>query len=59
MELEPVVPVEIAKAILVARNVNVVLDSDLARVYVSTMALIQAVKRNAARLPQEWTYHSL
>jgi len=50
-------PVEIIKAILVARNVSVLLDSDLAKLYgVSTMALNQAVKRNAARFPQDFAF---
>jgi hypothetical protein len=57
VDSESVVPVEIAKAILVARNVNVLLDSDLAKLYgVTTMALNQAVKRNAARFPQDFAF---
>ena len=48
---------EIVKAILVARDVNVLLDSDLATLYgVSTTALNQAVKRNAARFPQDFAF---
>ncbi len=50
-------PIEITKAILVARNVNVLLDSDLAKLYgVTTMALNQAVKRNAARFPHDFAF---
>ncbi|MCX6935659.1 MAG: ORF6N domain-containing protein, partial [Verrucomicrobia bacterium] len=38
--------------ILVVRGLRVVLDEDLAQIYVvSTMALNQAVKRNPARFP--------
>jgi hypothetical protein len=48
---------QIVKAILVARDVNVLLDSDLAVLYgVSTTALNQAVKRNAARFPQDFAF---
>lgn len=57
MDSEPVVAVEISKAIIIARHVNVLLDSDLAKLYgVSTMALNQAVKRNAARFPQDFAF---
>jgi hypothetical protein len=55
--VDPAAPIEIAKAILVARNVNVLLDSDLAKLYgVTTMALNQAVKRNAARFSQDFAF---
>lgn len=48
---------EIIKAILVARSVNVLLDSDLAALYgVSTTALNQAVKRNGARFPEDFAF---
>ena len=48
---------EIVRSILVARNLNVLLDSDLAALYrVSTTALNQAVKRNAARFPQDFAF---
>jgi hypothetical protein len=57
VDAEPVVAAEIAKAIVVARHVNVLLDSDLAKLYgVTTMALNQAVKRNAARFPQDFAF---
>jgi phage regulator Rha-like protein len=48
---------EITKAILVARNVNVLLDAELAKLYgVTTMALNQAVKRNVARFPEDFAF---
>ena len=48
---------EIVKAILVARDTNVLLDSDLAALYgVSTTALNQAVKRNAGRFPRDFAF---
>jgi hypothetical protein len=48
---------QIVKAILVARDVNILLDSDLAGLYgVSTTALNQAVKRNAGRFPQDFAF---
>ena len=57
MDTAPDAPAEITKAILVARNVSVLLDSDLARLYgVTTMALNQAVKRNVARFPQDFAF---
>ena len=57
MEFAPEKPGEITKSILVARNRNVLLDSDLARLYgVSTTALNQAVKRNAARFPEDFAF---
>ena len=53
----PGVPGEIVKAILVTRDVNVLLDSDLAALYgVSTTALNQAVKRNAKRFPRDFAF---
>jgi hypothetical protein len=57
VDIAPDAPIEITKAILVARKVNVLLDSDLAKLYgVTTMALNQAVKRNAARFPQDFAF---
>jgi hypothetical protein len=57
VDSEPVVAIEISKAIILARQVNVLLDSDLAKLYgVTTMALNQAVKRNAARFPQDFAF---
>ena len=47
----------IVKAILVARDRTVLLDADLAALYgVSTKALNQAVKRNAARFPPDFAF---
>src|SRR5688572_33154399 len=54
---DPAAPIEIARAILVARSVNVLLDADLAKLDgVTTMALNQAVKRNSARFPQDFAF---
>ncbi len=47
----------ILHAILVLRGDRVLLDSDLAALYgVETRALIQAVKRNAARFPDDFMF---
>ncbi len=50
------VPVErIEQAIYVVRGEKVMIDADLARLYgVRTKALVQAVKRNAARFPPDF-----
>jgi len=52
------VPVEvIEKHILVLRSLKVMLDDDPARLYgVPTRALVQAVKRNIARFPQDFMF---
>jgi hypothetical protein len=52
------VPVErIAGAILVMRGHRVMLDADLASLYgVETRALVQAVKRNAERFPDDFMF---
>jgi len=43
--------------ILVLREQRVLLDADLAELYgVQTKALVQAVKRNLARFPQDFMY---
>src|SRR5689334_20111320 len=43
--------------ILVVRNQRVILDADLARLYgVTTKAFNQAVKRNADRFPEDFTF---
>jgi hypothetical protein len=48
---------DIAKVILVARDRAVLLDADLASLYgVTTKALNQAVKRNAARFPADFAF---
>jgi hypothetical protein len=47
----------IANSIVVLRGQRVLLDSDLAALYrVSTKALNQAVKRNAARFPEDFVF---
>jgi len=53
-----VVPVErITQAILVLRGQRVLLDAELAALYdVTTKALNQAVKRNAARFPTDFVF---
>ncbi|MBN1189276.1 MAG: ORF6N domain-containing protein [Dehalococcoidales bacterium] len=55
---ESIVPVErIEKAILLIRNEKVMLDTDLAQLYgVETRVLIQAVKRNIERFPQDFMF---
>lgn len=52
------VPIErIERAILVLRGHKVMLDADLATLYeVETRALVQAVKRNLARFPQDFMF---
>jgi hypothetical protein len=56
--MKAAVPAErIAGAILVIRGHRVMLDADLASLYgVETRALIQAVKRNAERFPQDFMF---
>ena len=47
----------ITRAILLLRGQKVILDSDLAELYgVQTKALVQAVKRNAARFPADFMF---
>lgn len=47
----------IAQAILVFRGQKVLLDEDLAALYgVTTSTLVQAVKRNSGRLPQDFMF---
>ena len=52
------VPTErIEQHILLVRGEKVMLDSDLAELYaVETRALIQAVKRNLARFPEDFMF---
>jgi phage regulator Rha-like protein len=53
----PILRERIEQAILVIRGQRVMLDSDLAKLYgVSTKALNQAVKRNAARFPKDFMF---
>lgn len=59
MASEPsLVPVErIERAILLIRDKKVMLDADLASLYgVETKVLVQAVKRNAERFPQDFMF---
>ena len=50
-------PDQIERMIYVIRGQRVMLDADLARLYgVTTMALNQAVKRNAERFPDDFAY---
>jgi hypothetical protein len=53
-----VVPIEhITESILVFRGHKVLLDEDLAELYgVTTSALVQAVKRNIARFPEDFMF---
>src|SRR5713101_3168936 len=53
-----VVPVEqISQSILVFRGHKVLLDEDLASLYgVTTSALVQAVKRNIGRFPEDFMF---
>jgi phage regulator Rha-like protein len=52
------VPVErIEKSILLVRKQKVILDTDLAELYgVETKALVQAVKRNTERFPEDFMF---
>jgi hypothetical protein len=51
------IPAPVDKAILMVRGQRVVLGPDLARIYgVETRALTQAVKRNAARFPEDFVF---
>lgn len=51
------VPGSLEPLILVIRNQRVILDADLARLYrVTTKAFNQAVKRNAARFPEDFAF---
>ncbi len=57
MKLRPVPVRDINQRILTVRGLKVILDSDLAAIYgVVTKALNQAVKRNAARFPDDFVF---
>ena len=58
MESKSLVPAErIEKSILLLRKQKVMLDSDLAALYeVETKALVQAVKRNLERFPEDFMF---
>jgi hypothetical protein len=50
-------PEDVRAAIVAVRGVNVMLDSDLARLYdVQTGALVRAMKRNQDRFPQDFAF---
>lgn len=55
---QSIVPVErVEKAILLIRNQKVILDADLASLYgVETRILVQAVKRNLKRFPEDFMF---
>ena len=55
---QPIVPAErIERAILLIRGQKVMLDHDLAELYgVQTRVLVQAVKRNIARFPEDFMF---
>jgi len=55
---QSVIPVErIERAILLIRNQKVMLDADLAALYeVETRVLVQAVKRNLERFPEDFMF---
>lgn len=54
---QPLIPVRIESLIHIFRNVQVMLDSDLARLYgVETKVLNQAVKRNIKRFPLDFMF---
>lgn len=51
------VPLHVDRKILLLRRERVMLDADLAILYgVTTKALVQAVKRNAARFPEDFVF---
>src|SRR5215475_1868865 len=56
-EQPTITTVKIEQIILLIRGENVMLDSDLAALYgVTTKALIQAVKRNLSRFPEDFMF---
>jgi len=57
MKAAPLSVERIERAIVVLRDHKVMLDADLARLYeVPTKVLVQAVKRNAERFPEDFTF---
>jgi hypothetical protein len=57
MKISPVATERIEQAILVLRGHKVLLDTDLAALYqVETRALVQAVKRNLERFPDDFMF---
>ena len=58
MSEEKVAVEVVATKILLVRGKKVMLDRDLAEMYgVKTKVLLQSVKRNAKRFPQDFMYH--
>jgi hypothetical protein len=56
-ETKPIVADKITPLIRLIREQRVILDADLARIYgVETRALIQAIKRNAKRFPEDFLF---
>ena len=56
-EMEPAAVTSIEKVIVILRGHRVILDADLARIYeVETGALVQGVKRNLERFPQDFIF---
>lgn len=55
---QSIIPIErIEKRIIQIRGYKVMLDSDLAKLYgVETKALVQAVKRNIERFPEDFMF---
>ncbi len=54
----PVPPVQVERRILVVRDQRVMVDADLAALYgVATKVLLQAVKRNISRFPEDFMFH--
>jgi len=48
---------QILRSIILVRDVKVILDADLATLYrVSTKVLVQAVKRNITRFPDDFMF---
>ena len=48
---------QILRSIILVRDVKVILDADLATLYrVSTKVLVQAVKRNSTRFPDDFMF---
>ena len=58
MTSNPHIPAErVARAILVIRGQRIILDDDLASLYgVETKHLVQAIKRNAGRFPEDFAF---
>jgi hypothetical protein len=56
-QTQPIVADQITPLIRLIRDQRVILDADLARIYgVETRVLIQAIKRNAKRFPEDFLF---